>query len=54
MDWRIKIVGWKSNFAQQTQNKTKDRTVHAEIISKPKLDTLTEHLTFKKMCLLKF
>ena len=47
-------MGWKSKFAQQTQNNTKDRTVQAVIISNPKLDTLTQHLTFNKMCLLKF
>ena len=28
----------------EAQNKTEDRTVQAEIISKPKLDTLMEYL----------
>ena len=33
----------------EAQNKTEDRTVQAEIISKPKLDTLMEYLAVNQM-----
>ena len=45
MDWRIKKSGLKNEIGpNEAQNKTEDRTVQAERISKPKLDTLMEHL----------